>query len=375
MTISAGDTGHVTEHNRIHSAAISAVALDSFAGANDDAKLAAAASYAAAQTYKGIAIALDQNRSYTFTQQLAAYDGLAIVGATRRPVDQARASLPIPNKVILNIAGGTGGGGWIVPPNGNCFGMHLASLSFDGNSTSRVIDLNTSGVLWNAIFRDISTQNLAGFIGTSSNGQPCDFVCMDGYWNINNVRDIGIAIQGSDNFLNFNGMNLDSPTSLLPATGWLARFQALSKTFVSGIYVTAEQHSAFDITGSNQRMNIRDCTIEGRNAGAPCYGALIRVTSSDVTLRDCWTSFAMSGGSNGRTDLGVIHINSGNVLIDGCTYQRATGVAESVPYIYVGGGNVTVRNIQRSGTWTGLPVVRHLGGTLDADSSVTVVTT
>ena len=66
------------------------VALSSFAGATDDAKLAAFMSYAAAQTYKGVTVVLDEDRSYTVNDQQPLYSGFSIRGSAR-PADQAGA--------------------------------------------------------------------------------------------------------------------------------------------------------------------------------------------------------------------------------------------------------------------------------------------
>jgi hypothetical protein len=90
-----------------------------------------------------------------------------------------------------------------------------------------------------------------------------------------------------------------------------------------------------------------------------------------VTLRDCWLAYAMASPG---THTGVGQADGGSVLIDGCTYERATGVAESVPFFAATAGNHIVKNMRTLG-FTGKPVVRITGtATVDADSSVTVVT-
>ena len=79
-------------------------------------------------------------------------------------------------------------------------------------------------------------------------------------------------------------------------------------------------------------------------------------------------------GATGRNDGGVVHVSGGDVLMDGIDYERARGVAESVPLLYVSGGKARVRNVTGRG-FSGKPVVRQTrAGLIDADSSVTVVT-
>jgi len=149
---------------------------------------------------------------------------------------------------------------------------------------------------------------------------------------------------------------------------------------MQNIYCTAEGHSAFLLArgASANSVWIKDCVIEGRNAGAPSPGALVRMTGGQFTMRDNRFAFAMTNPSaTGRNDSGVIHVAGGTLTVDGATYDRATGVAETVPFIYVSGTNtrVRVRNVTKLGTWTGKPVVKQaIAGLIDADDTVTLVT-
>ena len=73
-------------------------------------------------------------------------------------------------------------------------------------------------------------------------------------------------------------------------------------------------------------------------------------------------------------DAGMIHQTAGQLLVDGCTYDRATGVAETVPFVYSAGGKARVSNTfigSKGGTWSGLP--RVTGSGVTADNSVTVI--
>lgn len=352
------------------------VLFSSLTGANDDAKLASFMTTQSGATYKGKTLVLDESRNYTFTQQRTLYSGFSIRGAFR-PQDQARGGLPIGNEVTINISGG---GGWFtMPASGNVFSVSMTNMSIDGNSGSYLLEQGGgSAVLWTSVFRDIAMQNCGGVLGTSSEKLLTTAICLDGWWNVNNVRDQAFNIGGSDCFITPTMFLLDSPTSLLAANKYLMGFESQSKTTVQNFYITAEEHSAITITGSSaDRIRMHDMTIEGRNAGAPCVGALIR-SSGQFSLRDSWTSYAMSNpAANGRGDEGVMHITGGRALIDGCDYERATGVAESVPYIYVTGAStrVVVRNITGIGSWSGKPIVRQTqSGLVDADSSVTVIT-
>ena len=65
----------------------------------------------------------------------------------------------------------------------------------------------------------------------------------------------------------------------------------------------------------------------------------------------------------------------GEALWDGINYDRATGVAQTVPLIYANGGKVRVRNVftvAGGGAWTALPVVKRAGwATYNLDDTVT----
>ena len=98
-------------------------------------------------------------------------------------------------------------------------------------------------------------------------------------------------------------------------------------------------------------------------------------------FRDCWFGYGMSNPTSGSNlghssaDAGIIHQTSGYVGVRGATYDRATGVAESVPLLYQAGGgancaadvgDVTVAG--KGGTWAQVPLVT--GANIRTDASV-----
>ena len=349
------------------------IAFSSLAGSTDDAKLASYIAQVSASTFHGWPLILDESRDYTFTQPVTVFSGFSIIGASRA-VDQARSSLPIPNRVKLRL---TSPGGWLNLPNGTVFGLHLQGLSFDANSNSRVFQPNAGCVLWTSVFRDISYQNGPGFLGSSAQYQPWDACSFEGWWNLNNITDRAWNLGGSDSSIAPTRMLIDSPPTMLGPTGFLISLSSSSKTPIANLYVTADQHSALNITGSDSYSSIRDCVFEGRNSTTPCYGSLIRSSGQFVQLSDSWVSYGMANPSaTGRDDAGMIHVNGGQFEALNLHTRRASGVAESVPFIYATGSGtkVVARNIVGE-DYTGKPVVRVLNGAVaDTDGSVTVVT-
>lgn len=349
------------------------VPLSSFAGANDDDRLDAFAAWSKAQTYHGAICQLDEMRTYTFNRQHPLFNGFAIQGAGR-PQDQGRSSKPIGQLVKMRQTGD------LFPlAQAQTFGTSISHLSLDGNAGNRLIDGHPTNVLWTSVLRDISCQNAGGVLGSSAQKLLVTATSVDGWWNVNNVRDRAFSLGGSDFYFQPSMFLLDSGPALMPASGYLGSFDNLSNAWFSNIYCTADGHSAFRIAGgsNDNSLFIERCVMEGRNSADDCPGALVRMSGGQASIASSRFAFAMQNpAATGNGDLGVIHQTGGSLTIEGCTYQRDDGTPESTPFLYVTGtGRARVRNIIRAGSWAGKPQVRQsVPGLIDADSSVTVVT-
>jgi hypothetical protein len=347
------------------------VRLSDFTGADDDAKLTAAMAYCAAQTYRGITILLDEAKTYTFATKQPLYTGFSIMGSFQ-PHDQDRSGNPTTHEINLNTTGG-----WFYLNQAQTFSCSFAGLTLNGGSGQRLLDGHASNVLWTSVFRDITAVNLGNVLGSVATKLLNTACTLDGWWNINNIQERAWVLGGSDTRIQPSTALIDSPgdAGQFASATYLLEYSSQAKTPTRNLYVTAEgAHSAVYVgSGSSEHLTFTDCVFEGRNAGSPSNGRLIRVqgTNSRVTLRDCWLAYAMASPG---THTGVVQADGGSVLIDGCTYERATGVAESVPFFAATAGNHIVKNMRTLG-FTGKPVVRITGtATVDADSSVTVVT-
>jgi hypothetical protein len=276
------------------------------------------------------------------------------------------------------------GKGWLVLPNGSDFAIHLGGLSIDGTGNARIFEPNPNAVAWLLSLRDLGIQNCLSLLGSAAVTQPIDFLRVDGSHNWNNWLETCWRIGGSDCFIKPAGLNLDSPPALLGPSAFLMQLVNFSKSSVSGVYATCDQHSGLLVAGSNDEIEMSDCRWEGRNANTPCFGANIRVDQSQFTLSNSWVSYGMTNpAATGRDDAGLIHACNGAVVeLDSITTRRAAAMAEysqSNPngvfaYATGAGTRLILRNIIGRG-YTGKPVVRVVNGaTVDADSSVTVVT-
>lgn len=342
------------------------VPLSAFVGFTDDDRLSGFMSWAAAQTMRGITVVLDEARAYTFARQQPLYSGFSIRGSGR-PQDQARSSMPVGQRVDVRTPGG-----WFTLAQPQTFGVSIQGLSIDGSPGSRLVEGHPSHVLWTSVFRDLSVQNAGGVLGSSGQKLLNTACCVDGWWNVNNVRDRAFHLGGSDTNVKPSEMLLDSPSTLMPASGYLMSFESQSKGEISGLYVTAEGHSGLSLSGG-RGVRVLNNTIEGRNAGAPSPGALVRISGGAWWFRDNVLNFAMTDpGATGRDDKGVVHITSGQVLLDGISYEKADAASTTTPLVYAASGQVRIRNVFAEGF---RPTVRQATeGLIDADDTVVVVT-
>jgi len=361
------------------------VFLDNYPGASDDVKLTAALSEVAADTYPRT-ITLSA-RAYTFTTNRTAFTGLRIEGPPGYG-NPERGATKMPSRVTLSMTGP-----WFVnPANTDVFSVSFHQLSFTGGSTATLIGQNGSGTWYCLSMRDIFTSGLRTVLGTQATKLLITAASFTGDWEINNCYNGAFHLGGSDNVLWSDGMLLDSGTAFNGAGSAIGQYHVwcdyLQKSLIGPLYITAEgPWSGIRISGGSYNsassniggpLTFAGLRIEGRNSNAPCDGSLVRLDGGYANFRDCWFGYAMqSPVSQGHTpqDAGVIHISSGALLVDGCTYARASGIAESVPFIFSNTTSpVRVRNIWAGEAWAGLPQVKQVqAGGISADNSVIVV--
>lgn len=356
------------------------VFLDSFAGADDDTKLTAALTAVTGDTYPR-AIQLSA-RAYTFNTARSAFDGLRIIG----PDGYSNPERGGGSKSTMRIALGMSGA-WITS-NGTNYQVSLHNLTFVGGSNSSVL----AGTFYCLSMKNIFSSGLRSVLGTQASKLLLTAATFSGDWEINNCYSGAFHLGGSDNTFWTNGMLLDSSTAFNTAGAANGQYHlwldGMEKTTVGPVYITCEggwggvwvSGSAFGSTSNNQGgpIIITGAKIEGRNAGAPCNGANVRVDGGIVTLRDCWVSYGMANTSAfGNGDLGVIHHSGGQLNVAGCTYDHASSVAETTPWVYTtSNADCIVSSTFRAskgGAWTGRP--RFAKPTANAENRISDTTT
>lgn len=364
------------------------VALDSFTG-SDDARLSSALSYAAAQTYPP-AIQLT-NRAHAFTTaNRIAFEGMRIFGPEGYS-NPERGGDKMGSRISLSMTGP-----WFHNNGADVFGVSLHDLSFVGGSGATVLGQSGGGTWYCTSMKGIYSSGLRSVLGTQATKILMTAASLTGDWEINNCYSGSFHIGGSDNVFWSDGMLLDSGTAFNTAGAANGQyhiwFDFCEKSYIGPLYITAEGPWAgirvsgpgFNSTGNNQGgpLNFFGLRLEGRNSGQASNGSLFRQEGGIVILRDSWISYGMVNPAtpgHSPTDAGIIHHSGGTLQVEGCTYDRASTVGETTPFVYTSStGDCIVRGIMRAskgGTWTGRPRVQRAGTPENriTDSTVTLV--
>lgn len=338
--------------------------IETFTGATDDAKFAAACSYAAAQTYRPPILLLPKNYSFA---PFNTFDGLRLVGAPggSSQADRAGAAGAVATRVTC-----TGSGSWLIPTadqKSAPYDISIQGIAFTGNSGLAWWE-HASMPLWYSNLRDLTFSGFKSVLGTQSNKMLVTGCVFDGFWQINNSYDGAIHIGGADSILWSDGLLLDSNTAYVGSGQYHMWLDYLAKSQVGGagvIYITAEgDWGGIKITGSTTGEGpvfVSNVIVEGRNAGAPGEIACVRQESGWSYLTNIWASYCQAY---------PIQVTGGLMVLDKGAYKPCTA---SPPDRWVNhtGGTLNVARCYQSGV--AAPVVNSSGGTIVADATVTVV--
>lgn len=373
------------------------VTVDSFdtGGDTDDEMLAAALTYAAAQTYPP-AIRFT-NRQYTFaTGNHAPYTGLCLIGPPGAGNIEVNSSTKTKSRQHLTMSGS-----WFTASgSASTYGVTFENLALTGGSAATFLGQGSASSVWrNLNIRNITANNMKSLIGTQTTKLLVTSPIFNGWWEINGMYNGHIHMGGScesilwpDGGIFDNGGQAynDAGSSTGQATIW---FDYLEQANVGPIFLTCEDGwtgvridgPAYNGSGgtSNSGGPIRfwGTTIEGRNAAQPCWGSVVRVLGGIAQFNNVNFLHAMSNPAamgHSPQDGGAVDIQGSSLVhMNGCGYDRYTGQAETVPLAIVRSGSKLVIKDQlvtvKGGIWTGLPRVLNSGGTVSADSSVTVI--
>jgi len=200
---------------------------------------------------------------------------------------------------------------------------------------------------------------------------PCLGLWIGGGIYTNNIYgDFAYRFKGSDQQLFTDGGKLDFGTSQRNPNATNMIFSWMEKSYVGPIYVTGDPARCILIEGAYDRNGVTFVggTIEGRNAGAPSGGGVLKMTGGGATFVGWQFNFS----AEGRGEKGICHITgTADVSFLGCRWRRANNGWG--PEIYMDGGTVDVSGARRVFTDRAPAQIelRKAGGTLlSADGTV-----
>jgi hypothetical protein len=363
------------------------VDLDSFPGKTDEDKLTPALAQIAGESYKR-AIRLPAGRIVgPFTQTRKTFPGLKFVGPSDVGWQNVEQGGGVLNQTRVRVNTGIGANSWWVG-SGQVFNVLFANFACEStNGNSQFIHHPvSSGTLYGSTFDSLGFQAFKHVLGNPADPLALTLCDTSGRWNMTTALGRQIDVAGSDNDLWVGGRCNIGPSGNGKSSGkgeYLVSLRT-GKTNYGGIYITADdQWRALLLQGDSRYQmgnRLHGFRIEGRNAGDASPGALVKVTGGGWDMTGFDLNYAMANpGAYTEADRGYIHQTGGMLHADGITVDRASGVAETVPIVYVSGGETIVRSVKRGtkgGAWTRRPVVAQTrdGLVVDSDPTVEVVT-
>lgn len=322
-------------------------ALDSFAGSSDDAKLAAAISFAGSQTYPP-SIRLG-SRLYTFNQPLGrVYDGFSIEG----PVDSWKSSAAAKTAgcevhLALTPRSGEPAGYWLEATTGSIWNWSVRNIYFSGTGSTQFCQAkgsaNGGGLMQGCSFHSLQFNGFRSVFGNAATKCSLQISVIDGYWSIQGSTDTPVHLGGSDNRGLFaDGLNIDSGAA---ANGrYHIILDYLDKSNIGPVYVNCDTVGWRGIkilggAGNGGGLIIRGAIIEGRNATNAALGELVTVQGGWPVLDGCTIDCGMTSPSAGEVGMVSCTGSNSGVTVRDCTFELASGQnPATVPCIHISNG-------------------------------------
>ncbi len=324
------------------------VYLDSFAGANDDAKLTAAMTYAAAQTH--IPSIVFPARTSTFsTTGRTPYTGLRIVGPDGclgpKNID---VSTTMPNHLItLNV--GADASAWFVG-GGDTYDVYMGGLAIQNGNGASQFWSHTTGTLYAAEFNSMTFYGMNHIFGSAAT--QCNFtqIVFSGHWEIIGGTGCQFYIGGSDCCLWMPGYCNMQNGGAVNADTYMMKFSTLAKTSVGFLrLICSGGWSGIQLSGSNAYggVSFHGSTFTGTSAAAPSTAAPVSISGNDVSFHGCAFNYTTTAN-------GVVVQSGGSAAFFGPSYAPAAsapslflyqtaGSAVIMAPCTAGGGNFPVR--------------------------------
>jgi hypothetical protein len=332
---------------------IGTVLFDSFAGANDSAKVASMNDWMEAQGTNKVPVVLFGARSHSISTPIKLFSGLKLQGAAGLPArEYARTS------TIVNWTGGSGTSLFIFPPEGQTnqsFAVDndsprditVIGIQFSGGSSTHFMPkLDPSGGgstgqgLWNSCFHNCGWKNF----GTVWWGWGFG-AAISGLTHVQALSDTAFYLGGSGNQL--FGMDahsfLDTPPSSVMVSGATGKphiRSIMDSSVIGNVMITARQTLTCLSVEGGSGLRVMNTSFDAQDSD-PMSGTAMRISGGDgITVSNCSFKGAMddpSAGGGGETNnRGYLHITGGtNIVIEANQFLLGgTSAGSSTPAIY-----------------------------------------
>lgn len=321
--------------------------LDSFSGATDDDKLAAALAYAAAQTLRP-AIMFPARAVLLTVGGLVPFDGMKLIGPGGSDGAKNIGNTGTMNTHRVDVAVGNGtsslfNGAGLASP---VYDIQIRDLAFKATNTDSQFWHQPVGAasLYAANFHSLTFENFKHVLGNPSALSYLTQVLFTGHWQVLQGYDTQFNVDGSDNDLWGNGYVNIGSTRSVGAGGYQMMWEGMSKTKFGHIYSTASpgwksmRCKNYNGVGG---VGFHGCTFEGL-PGTPSTTQLIDITETGSALGS-WSFFGcMFNYINGGN--GAIVQSGGRLNLYAPVYKRYSGAAETFPLLYQTGGMAAIHD-------------------------------
>lgn len=206
-------------------------------------------------------------------------------------------------------------------------GWSFMNLGFEGNGNRLFAPnpMNASGpIMAYAAMEGVSFDGFSTVVESPLLG------CV---WDIryfNNISGMyAFKLGGSDNQLWTQGGKGDwGGGNSVPGRTALIVFSSMQKTPVGGVYLTGQGSACIQVEGGSDSggLDIFGATCEGRNAGQPSAGAVVRVKGAAVSFHGGGFNYA----SGGNGDRAFVDVTAGRLKMFGAEFRRGNSTA---PYV------------------------------------------
>jgi hypothetical protein len=318
------------------------VKADSFAGANDAAKMTAAMTYAAAQTYRPW-IQLPAREFDTGTTSFNMYDGMKICGpgVPSAPKNPEASGGPANQVGTWRTSCGTGANS-LLRASTTVQSVAVTNVSFYlPGGTSQVFRASGGNGCYPSVFHNLNMYGGPYFFGNPTEKFLTTQMVLSGHWQLTVNGDTPFTLGGGDCSLWMSGYaNIDG-TQGSGAGKPVFDFQSVSKTNVGCIYMTARTDwTGIRIQGDSTRtLSFFGGMYEGQAQANLATRPVFDIQGGNNNFYGIYTGQVsdVSGTANG-----VIHQSGGTCNFYGGSYYRGAATSASFPWLYQTGGTARI---------------------------------